>query len=119
MRALCELYGVRGGEITEANWQALDSEIRQRNADPSWSSAVMDRAGIQAAITDPYRDPLMDARKSLGERYRSVLRINGFAFGWHPDSLDHNSNNGRAMMRRLGIVPSSFDEYREGLGRGP
>jgi uncharacterized protein len=116
LRALCELYGVRGGEITQSNWQSLDSEIRRRNADPSWSSTVMERAGIQTAITDPYRDPLMDCRKSLGERYRSVLRINGLAYGWHPGALDHNGNNGQLMMRRLGLSPASFDEYREGLG---
>lgn len=117
VRALCELYHVRGGEITEENWQGLDSEIRRRNSDPSWSSSVMDRAGIQAAISDPYRDPLMDARRSLGERYRSVLRINGFAFGWHPGARDHNGNNGQAMMSRLGLSPTSFDEYMEGLGQ--
>jgi len=115
VRSLCELYGVKGGEITEANWQVLDSEIRHRHADPSWSASVMDRAGIEAAISDPYRDPLMDARKELGERYRSVLRINAFASGWHPEALDHNGNNGRAMMVRLGISPASFDEYMEGL----
>jgi uncharacterized protein len=114
-RALCELYGVKGGEITEGNWEALDAEIRRRNADPSWAAAVMDKAGVETAISDPYKDPLLDARAALGERYRSVLRINGFAFGWHADARDHNGNNGRAMMARLGITPSSFDEYLEAL----
>jgi hypothetical protein len=115
VRALCELYGVRGGEITRENWEALDAGIRKRHADPAWGPSVMDRVGIELAISDPYRDPLMDVRKELGERYRSVLRINAFASGWHPDALDHNGGNGRAMMARLGIVPSSFDEYLEGL----
>jgi len=66
VRALCELYEVGAGEITEGNWEKLDSEIRRRNADPSWSAAVMDKAGIQTAISDPYRDPLLDVWKALG-----------------------------------------------------
>ncbi|MCX7039439.1 MAG: amidohydrolase family protein [Spirochaetes bacterium] len=113
--ALCELYEVRGGGINERNWEGLDAEIRRRNTDPAWSATVMDRAGIQTAISDPYRDPLLDVRKALGDRYRSVLRINAFAFGWHPDSRDHNGHNGRAMMSRLGLAPASFDEYLEAL----
>jgi len=44
-----------------------------------------------------------------------VLRINAFAFGWHPDARDHNGNNGRVMMSRLGLTPASFDEYLEAL----
>jgi uncharacterized protein len=116
VRAVCRLCGVRGGEITQDNWKSLDAEIRGRNADPSWSDSVMDRARIQTAISDPYADPLLDVRKALGDRYRSVLRINAFAFGWHPESSDHNGVSGHALMRRLGISPSSFDEYVEGLG---
>jgi len=115
VRALCELYEVGAGEITEKNWEKLDAEIRRRNADPTWSAAVMGRAGIQNAISDPYRDPLMDVRKALGDRYRSVLRINAFAFGWRSDCRDHNGHNGRAMMHRLGLAPASFDEYLEAL----
>jgi uncharacterized protein len=115
VRALCELYDVRSGEITEGNWEKLDGEIRRRNADPLWHAAVMDRAGIETAISDPYSDPLLDVRKTHGERYRSVLRINGFAVGWHPDVRDHNGNNGRLMMSRLGLTPASFDEYLEAL----
>jgi len=115
VRALCELYGVGGGQITEANHEKLDREIRRRNADPSWSAEVMDRAGIRTAISDPYLDPLLDARQALGERYRSVLRINAFAFGWHPEARDHNGNNGQALMGRLGLTPASFEEYLEAL----
>jgi len=115
VRSLCVLYDVKGGEITEGNWEKLDNEIRRRNADPSWHASVMDRAGIETAISDPYRDPLLNIRKSHGEKYRSVLRINGFAFGWHPDARDHNGNNGRALMSRLGLSPASFDEYLDAL----
>jgi hypothetical protein len=115
VRALCTLYGVHSGTITEGNWQKLDDEIRRRNADPSWQGAVMDKAGIETAISDPYRDPLLDVRKSHGERYRSVLRINGFAIGWHPDARDHNGNNGRLLMGRLGLSPASFDDYLAAL----
>jgi uncharacterized protein len=115
VRALSELYGLEGGEITRDNWEALDREIRRRHADPGWSAKVMARAGIETAISDPYRDPLLDARAALGERYRSVLRINGFALGFHPEVRDHNGNNGRALMARLGLHPASFAEYLEAL----
>jgi hypothetical protein len=115
VRSLAELYGVEGGEITKDNWERLDREIRKRNADPSWSGSVMDRAGIQTALSDPYRDPLMDAQKCLGARYLSVFRINAFAVGWHPDSRDHNGNSGRELLARLGRKPRSFDEYLESL----
>ncbi len=115
VRALCELYGIGSGEITEANHEKLDREIRRRNADPSWSAEVMGRAGIRTAISDPYVDPLLDARQALGEGYRSVLRINAFAYGWHPEARDHNGNNGQALMGRLGLVPASFEEYLEAL----
>ena len=115
VRALCELYGVRAGEITEANHEKLDREIRRRNAEPSWSGEVMDRAGIRTAITDPYLDPLLDAGRALGDRYRSVLRINALAFGWHLDARDHNGNNGQALLGRLGLAPASFEEYLEAL----
>jgi predicted TIM-barrel fold metal-dependent hydrolase len=115
VRALCELYGVGGGEITEANHEKLDREIRRRNADPSWSGAVLAKAGIQTAISDPYLDPLLDVRQALGERYLSVLRINAFAFGWHPEARDHNGNNGRLLLGRLGLAPASFEEYLEAL----
>ncbi len=115
VRSLAELYSLDGGEITQANWERLDREIRRRHADPGWSGSVMDKAGIQTAISDPYRDPLMDSQKCLGARYRSVFRINAFAVGWHPDSRDHNGNSGRELLARLGRKPSSFDEYLECL----
>jgi len=111
--ALCRLYGV--ADITAANHEKLDREIRRRNADPSWSDEVMGRAGIRTAISDPYVDPLLDVRQALGERYRSVLRINPLAFGWHPEARDHNGNNGRALLARLGLAPASFEEYLEAL----
>ena len=116
VHALAELYELKGGEITEDNWAALDAEIRKRHADPSWCPRVMDRAGIRTAVSDPYTDPFMDVRATMGERYHSVLRINSFAFGWHPESLDHNGHGGQEMLGRLGIHPKTFDDYLQSLG---
>ena len=116
VHALAELYELKGGEITEDNWAALDAEIRKRHADPGWCPRVMDRAGIRTAVSDPYIDPFMDVRATMGERYRSVLRINSFAFGWHPESVDHNGHNGQEMLGRLGIHPRTFDDYLQSLG---
>jgi uncharacterized protein len=116
VHALAELYELDGGEITEGNWAQLDSEIRKRHADPGWCPKVLDRAGIETAVSDPYTDPLMDVRTTMGDRYHSVLRINSLAFGWHPDARDHNGHNGRELLGRLGIQPASFDEYLQSLG---
>ncbi len=115
VRALGELYGIGSGQITRDNYEKLDREIRRRKADPSWHEAIMDRAGIRIAVSDPYLDPLLDVRRALGERYRSVLRINALAFGWHPEARDHNGNNGRSLLGALGLDPGSFDEYLEAL----
>jgi hypothetical protein len=62
-------------------------------------------------ITDPFNDPLLNARESLGERYRSVMRINALAFGWHPDSCDHNGNSAHRFAQRMGHRIDSFDDY--------
>ncbi len=115
VRALGELYGIGSGQITRGNYESLDQEIRRRTADPSWHEAIMERAGIRLALSDPYLDPLLDVRRALGERYRSVLRINAFAFGWHPEACDHNGHNGRRLLASLGLEPGSFDEYLEAL----
>jgi hypothetical protein len=113
--ALTDLYDLDTSGITEKNWLTLDTKIRERHADPAWNGAVMDRARVKTALSDPYLDPLLDARKVLGDRYYSVLRVNAFALGWHPEALDHNGNNAHALFARLGIKPGSFEEYLEAL----
>jgi uncharacterized protein len=117
VRALQSLHGLKGPSVTERNWAALDSRIRERHADPGWNASVMERAGIVLAVTDQYTDPLADATAALGERYRSVLRINAFAMGWHAESRDHNSNSALEMLGRLGMQPRSFEEYLETFPR--
>jgi hypothetical protein len=73
----------------------------------------LDRAKIERIITDPFKDPLLDANRALGPRYSSVLRINALAFGWHPDSCDHNGNSGHEFAQRLGHPLDTFDDYLE------
>jgi hypothetical protein len=111
VRSLAELYDLPEARITEKNWMELDQKIRLRHADPSWNGIVMDRAHIQMVIADAYLDPLLDANASLGDRYRSVLRINPFALGWNPDARDHSGNSGHALLARLGFAPETFDDY--------
>jgi hypothetical protein len=115
VRAVTELHG--GGEtaITRENWAALDAALRERHRQPGWCAEVLRRAGIERIITDPYTDPLLNARTALGQDYASVLRINAFACGWHPESRDHNGNRGHALFRRLGVEPASFDDYLAAL----
>jgi hypothetical protein len=62
-------------------------------------------------ITDPYSDPLLDARKALGPNYNSVLRINSLACGWNAESSDHNGNRAHTLLQRLGLAAGSFEEY--------
>ena len=109
--ALDSLYDLGGEGIHEGNWQRLDAEIRQRHADPGWRDEVLDRAGIERIITDPFEDPLMDCRDTLGGRYQSVCRINCFAFGYHPDAADHNGNSAHQLASRLGQPLNHFDDF--------
>lgn len=113
--SLSELYELGDAGITRDNWTDLDRRIRERHADPSWPTQVLDRANICRIITDPYCHPLMDAHQTFGDRYRSVLRINAFAFGWHPDSRDHNGNSAHDFIKPLGCEVRSFDDYLQML----
>jgi hypothetical protein len=73
VRALCELYVVKAGEITEGNWEMLDAEIRRRNADPSWSATVMDRAGVEIALSDPGQ--VVPSRRGAGHPVPDAPRL--------------------------------------------
>lgn len=117
VRAVTELYAVGSPTITRENWEALDAAVRHKHRQPGWCSEVLRRAGVERVITDPYSDPLLDARQALGEGYHSVLRINSLACGWHPDSRDHNGNQALTLLARLGLQPASFDEYLAALGK--
>ena len=115
VHALSDLYDLGGEGITERNWARLDAEIRKRHADPGWCAKVLDRAGIETAVSDPYDEPLMDVRALMGERYYSVLRVNSLAYGWHPEARDHNGHCGQELLASLGNRPRSFDEYLQSL----
>jgi hypothetical protein len=115
VRAVTELHGSGEAAITSDNWAALDAAVRRQHQRPDWCREVLQRAGIERLITDPYTDPLLDARAALGENYNSVMRINAFACGWHPDSRDHNGNSAHAMLRRLGLAPVTFNDYLAAL----
>jgi hypothetical protein len=109
--ALADLYSLGAARITRDNWESLDTEVRRRHGDPGWPEQVITRAGIGEVITDPFSNPLLDARAALGPRYRSVARVNALALGWHPDSRDHNGNSGHAFARTLGIELDTFQDY--------
>ena len=115
IRSLADLYDLGEEGITPENWEGLDAEIRRRHADESWRDEVLDRAGIKRIITDPFQDPLLDARQGLGPRYSSVLRINALAVGWHPESCDHNGNSGHRFAQQIGRRLDSFDDYLDML----
>ena len=115
LASIAELHGMGAAPITEKSWAELDARVRRRHADPGWPAAVMERAGVATAISDPYKDPLMDVRAELGERYYSVLRINAFAVGWNGESRDHNGHAAWELLARIGVKPRSFDDYLAAL----
>jgi uncharacterized protein len=112
VRAVVELHGGGGvPEITRDNWQALDAAVRAAHRRPEWQHEVLNRARITTVITDAYNDPLLDPRPTLGANYRSVMRTNSLALGWHPDSHDHNDNRAHELLKRVGLKAESFEEY--------
>ena len=115
--ALVELYELGGAGITQDSWEELDGQIRRRHADPGWVDEVIERAGIERIVTDPFSNILLDAPATLGPRYRSVARINCLAVGWHADSHDHNGNSAHAVAAALGVPVDSFDAYVSFLER--
>lgn len=117
VRAVTALHGSGETEITRENWEELDAAVRHHHQQPGWPAQVLHRAGVERVITDPYSDPLLDASGAFGPHYGSVLRINALACGWHPESRDHNGNNGQALLRRLGLEPVAFEDYLAGLER--
>lgn len=115
VRVVTELYSDGDTAITRDNWEALDAKVREHHARPDWCREVMERAGIEQIITDPYDDPLLDARRTLGDRYSSVMRINAFACGWHPESRDHSGSAAYPLLKQLGLQPTTFDDYLAAL----
>ncbi|MSU25016.1 MAG: hypothetical protein EXS32_14510 [Opitutus sp.] len=111
VRAIVELHGDGPAEITRDNWQALDAAVRAAHRRPDWQREVLHRARVTTVITDAYNDPLLDPRPALGANYRSVMRINSLALGWHPASRDHNGNCAHELLKRVGLKADSFDEY--------
>ena len=115
VRAIVELHGSGAPEITRDNWQALDTAVRAAHRRPEWQHDILNRARLTTVITDAYNDPLLDPRPVLGANYRSVMRINSLALGWHPQARDHNGNRAHELLARVGLGASSLDEYLAAL----
>ena len=115
VRGITELYNLGEEEITRANWQQLDEEVRHRHSDETWPRRVLERGKITSVITDPFTDPLLDARAAFGSKYRSVMRINALAMSWHPDARDHNGQSTFEFAERLGQPLDSFDDLERFL----
>ncbi len=111
VRAVTELHGNGATEITPENWPAIDNNVRAAHKRSDWQAEILKRAGIRTVVTDAYNDPLLDPRATLGTNYRSVMRINSLALGWHPASRDHNGNSAHELLARAGLSAASFDEY--------
>jgi predicted TIM-barrel fold metal-dependent hydrolase len=109
--ALTDLYDLGEEGLTEDNWQRIDLQIRENRQAGNWAHDVIDRANVRYIVTDPYGDPLIDARKELGERYSSVLRINALAMGWHGEAVDHNGNSACRFAEKLGVPHETFEDH--------
>jgi hypothetical protein len=117
VQAILDLHAPGESRIHQGNWEEIDDTIRAAHARPSWSAELQSKAGIESIITDPYTDPLLDARQALGPAYRSVMRINSLACAWNPESRDHNGNSGLELLARIGSPAGDFDEFRAGCTR--
>lgn len=102
-------------DIHHHNWEALNDSILKSRTQPDFQVTALQRAGVEGIITDDYTNPLLHASDTLGSDYQSVMRINAFALGWHPDSRDHNGNSASKLLKQAGLTPSTFDEYMEAL----
>lgn len=102
-------------EITRDNWEALNDRILQSRKHSNFQADALKCAKVEGVITDDYTNPLLDARKELDASYQSVMRINAFALGWHPQARDHNGNSAAKLLKSAGMEPSTFDEYLEAL----
>jgi hypothetical protein len=111
VRAITELHGDGATTITRDNWRAIDERVRAAHQRKDWQAEILKRAGVHTVITDDYRNPLLDPRPTLGANYRSVMRINCLALGWHPDSRDHNGASAHELLTRTGLAATSFNGY--------
>jgi len=102
-------------EIDRDNWEALNNRILKSRRQSGFQSNTLKKAGVDRIITDDYTNPLLLAKDTLGESYQSVMRINAFALGWHPDSRDHNGNSAAKLLKQAGLEPDTFEEYIEAL----
>jgi len=111
VQAVLDLHAPGETNLNQGNWERIDAAIRSAHARPGWAAELQSRAGIESTITDPYSDPLLDARATLGPTYRSVLRINSLACAWNASSRDHNGNSGQELLARIGPAAETFDDF--------
>jgi len=116
VQAILDLHAPGQLEINASNWEAIDARIRKHRG-LSWSAELLRKSNVSAVITDCYTDPLLDPAPSLGSSYKSVLRINALACGWHPESRDHNGNCAFELLGRIGCRPDAFEDYVAGLSQ--
>lgn len=115
VRGLIELYAPNETGITRENWRLFEEAVRANRKRPRWREEILQRAGVERVVTDPYTNPFLDARETLGANYFSVVRINAFACGWHPLSRDHNGNSAHALLEQIGLGALTFDDYLDSL----
>lgn len=115
VEGIADLHGLDSPRLTRENWEAVDASVRRRHSEPGFQREVLERGRIEWVITDPYTDPILDPRETLGENYRSVLRINSLAMGWHPEAVDHNGISAHRLAARLGQRVDTWDRYLDFL----
>lgn len=115
LRGIDGLYAVPKSGINESTWKEIDQQILDKHRIKTWPDQILKKAHIEHVITDPYSDPLLDTQASFGEHYSSVVRMNAFAIGWHPDSRDHNGNSAQELLAQLNLSAASFEQYLEAI----
>ncbi len=101
--------------IDRDNWETLNQRVQESRLEAGFQSRILSEANISRVITDDYTNPLLIAKDSIGSEYRSVIRINAFALGWHSDARDHNGNAAIKLLNSAGYFPETFEDYLESI----
>ena len=87
----CALHELETVELTRPDWEHLTSAIAQRYETDDWLTLTLDRAHVDAVISDPFWRP---GETTMPEsRIRPALRISSAMAAYHPEASDYEGTN--------------------------
>lgn len=110
IRSMRALYGFEG-DLHAGNWDGVSEAVSENYRRPGWRRHVLrERANVRISVLDQFWDTVgTDFDREL---FAAALRINSLAFGFHPESRDHNGVSAHELAAKVGMGPlGTFDEY--------